>query len=174
MQLSLGRLQVARSPFPALVDVPRTVELEILAFAATPAGARALGDLLDMPSHASDELAEQVLRALARGDLEYEAWSPTPGWGSVLASPRPLAQLARDEPREIPLHAVILELIDTQDRPVSGAAYHLVDPDGRTHRGRLDDEGKAEIRDVRSPGDCKVSFPDFDHEAWVYFSAHPL
>ncbi len=85
-----------------------------------------------------------------------------------------LVSLAEGEEEDLSVHAVVLLLLDTEDRPVSGAQYRMVDPDGRTHRGQLDGDGRAEVRDIRSAGACKVSFPEFDNGAWAYVSAHPL
>ncbi len=174
IQLGFGRLQVSTFGFPQPTRVTREVELELEAFAASHDGARALADLLDTWSDAPRVLIERALRALESGRLQYEAWAPV-----VQVTGRPpqadwLAALAGDEPTEIPVHAVVLELVDLRDRPVAGAQYHLVDPEGRAHRGILDHEGRAEIREIRKSGACKVSFPEFDSRAWTYVSAHPL
>lgn len=176
MQLSFGRLQTSGESFVRFADVPRHVELEVLEFAATLSGARALGDLLDTPFvESSHAVAERTLEALASGRLEYVAWSPAEGLTVSSVPDTDLAALAAEEwGEEVPIHAVVLELIDAQDRPVAGASYRLLDPEGRTHSGNLDHEGRAEIRQIRKAGNCKVSFPEFDNGAWSYIHAHPM
>lgn len=172
--LGFGRLVVSTRRFPQPTNVPREVELELEALVGSPDGSRALGDLLDTWSASPGALMEQALRALGSGRLHYEAWTPSPGLIEPRRESRRLEELVSDEPDETPLHAVILVLVDLQDRPVPGARYHLVDPEGRNHHGVLDRLGRVEIEGIRKAGACKVSFPEFDSRAWSYVSAHPL
>lgn len=58
-----------------------------------------------------------------------------------------------------------IELVDTEDRPVPGAAYRIELPDGRARTGTLDRDGRAR-EDGLVPGTCKVSFPELDGRAW--------
>ncbi len=58
-----------------------------------------------------------------------------------------------------------IELVDTDDRPVPGAAYRIELPDGRARTGTLDRDGRAR-EDGLVPGTCKVSFPELDGRAW--------
>jgi len=174
IHLGFGRLHVSTHGFPQSMQVSRAVELELEAFAASPDGARALADLLDTWPDTPHVLVERALLALGSGRLQYETWAPAAGVAGPRHETRWLADLAGDEPAVIPVHAVVLELVDQQDHPVVGAQYHLVDPEGRAHRGVLDHEGRAEIDGIRKAGACKVSFPEFDNGAWTYVSAHPL
>lgn len=116
------------------------------------------------------------MEALACGEIEYVAWSP--GGGSTPGTTQSvrLASLLADDgdAEEVPHHAVVIALVDDQDQPVAGAAYYLIDPAGHTHSGSLDHEGRAEIRKIRKPGKCRVSFPGYDSEAWSYIHAQPL
>ena len=125
VQLSFGRLRVSRGGFPRIVELPPHVELEVLAFAETPWGARTLADLLDVEPKSPQQIADALLHALSRGDLEFDAWTAAPVGFSAVAEPAELTELAGHEPHVVPNHAVVLELIDTEDRPVAGAAYHL-------------------------------------------------
>ncbi len=177
VQLSFGQLRVSPSGFPRFVEPAREVEFEVLAFAATPSGCREFAALLDEPAEDTPErIVERVLHELASGRLEYDRGMPS-GGGSAFG-PRvenhDLAELATDDPEAELLHAVVIELADTEDRPIPGVAFDLVDPDGRTHSGHLDDEGRAEVGSIRSSGNCKVSFPEFDNRAWTYVAAYPL
>lgn len=174
VQLSFGRLLVSTFGGPRLTTLPFAVEREVLAHASTPEGARVLADLLDAFPDTPERTAQRVLEALECGRLQYEGWSPP----TSLAGPRdvadPLTELASEEEEQLVVHTVILELLDTQDRPVAGAAYTVVDPSGRAHSGSLDAQGRAEIREIKKAGNCKVCFPEFDSRAWTYVSAHPL
>ncbi len=177
VELGFGRLQTARSCVRRLVGVPLHVEAEVRELARTPEGARSLASLLGAWPPISDRLAESTLNALACGELEYVEWSAG-GFTGGSAAAVALSTFSADGPHEdlteIPLHAVIVELLDSQDRPVAGAAYRVVDPAGRAHNGNLDHEGRAEIREIRAAGNCKVCFPEFDGAAWSYVHAQPL
>lgn len=61
---------------------------------------------------------------------------------------------------------VEIELIDVSDRPVANEAYTLQLPDGEVRRGKLDVQGRAHVGDIKSPGQCKVCFPDIDANEW--------
>jgi hypothetical protein len=54
-------------------------------------------------------------------------------------------------------HHVELELEDADGRPLAGATYKLVAPDGAVHTGTLDGTGKARV-DQLPEGTCEVSF----------------
>lgn len=176
IQLGFGGLQVSGSPFRRFVDVPRQIELEVREFASTSSGARALCNLLNTWVESSERVAERTMRALACGELEYVAWHPSGGSAGSRSAPTDLTALLADEDNadEVPLYAVVLELVNALNEPIPGAAYRLVDPAGRSHSGSLDHDGRAEVRAIRKAGSCKVSFPEFDSEAWSYVHAEPL
>lgn len=171
--LTFGSLAVSNDRLPRVVDVPRTLELDVTALASTPHGSEELARLLDIDPH-SPFIAERVVEALSRGQLVYEDWTPTFGSANRLIDEVDLHDLAGDEVEELVEHSVVLELVDGDDVPVPRAAYQLIDPDGRTHEGRLDKDGRAEVEGIRKAGDCKVCFPEFDQAAWDYVSAFPL
>lgn len=58
-----------------------------------------------------------------------------------------------------------IELVDQKERPVPNARYVLELPDGKKRSGRLDENGRLQVRDI-DPGTCKVWFPDFDASEW--------
>lgn len=58
-----------------------------------------------------------------------------------------------------------IELVDQKERPVSNARYVLELPDGKKREGRLDENGRLQVRDI-DPGTCKVWFPDFEASEW--------
>jgi type VI secretion system secreted protein VgrG len=59
-----------------------------------------------------------------------------------------------------------IELVDESGAPVPGAAYQVVLPDGSTAEGTLDEKGLARIDGI-DPGNCQITFPDLDQDAWV-------
>jgi hypothetical protein len=71
---------------------------------------------------------------------------------------------AREQPKEEKTW-VGIELVDQKERPVPQARYVLELPDGKKRSGRLDENGRLQIRDI-DPGTCKVWFPDFDGTEW--------
>lgn len=116
----------------------------------------------------SDEaLCRRVATLVARGLLRI---GPSSARAEV---PRPsMEEAERDEPPEhraeaVGVHWIEIVLVGEDDRPIPGAVYEVKDPDGRTHRGRLDADGRARITSIRSPGDCEVTFPELDQDAWV-------
>ncbi len=61
-----------------------------------------------------------------------------------------------------------IELIDDNDQPVPRERYEVIFPDGSDGVfGRLDEQGFARVL-VPDPGQCQVSFPDLDKEAWQW------
>ena len=173
--LAFGSLVVSNAGFPTLAEVPHAVISEVRALALSARGRDELARLLDL-GPAPHHLAERVLEALSRGQLVYEAWAPSRSAAQTPdVAPNPsLAELAGDEPEDLVLHAVVLELVDGDDLPVPRAEFRLIDPEGRTHEGRLDHEGRAEVEGIRKPGACKVCFPEFDQSSWDYIHATPL
>ncbi len=58
-----------------------------------------------------------------------------------------------------------IELVDQDGNPVPQANYVLELPDGTRKKGKLDENGTMQVRDI-DPGTCKVWFPDYDASEW--------
>ncbi|MCF6287292.1 MAG: hypothetical protein L3K26_19230 [Candidatus Hydrogenedentes bacterium] len=59
-----------------------------------------------------------------------------------------------------------IELVGMDDSPIAGMPYEVILPDGKTvDRGTLDTKGKAKLVGIAS-GNCQISFPELDQEAW--------
>jgi type VI secretion system secreted protein VgrG len=56
-------------------------------------------------------------------------------------------------------------LVDDNGKPVAGAAYRVTLPDGSIASGSLDEKGFARIDGI-DPGQVKITFPDYDKDAW--------
>ncbi len=64
------------------------------------------------------------------------------------------------------LHWIEIELVGEDDEPIPGEYYKITLPDGSVASGTLDDKGLARVEGIRDAGDCKITFPDLDSEAW--------
>ena len=58
-----------------------------------------------------------------------------------------------------------LKLVDEAGNPVPGEPYKVKTSDGRTASGTLDEKGEAEVKGIE-PGNCEVTFPNLDKDAW--------
>jgi hypothetical protein len=59
-----------------------------------------------------------------------------------------------------------IELVDEEGNPIPGERYEVTLPDGkRVARGTLDQNGYARIEGL-DPGECKITFPTLDKDAW--------
>lgn len=123
---------------------------------------------LDRHSDSGDEarVAEVVERAATMGQLTIVP-DERPLMLSLRA-PEVLEPLPEDAVKEEPptLHFVEIELRDEDDVPVAGEAYRLKLPDGRELTGWLDSNGRASVPDIKTPGNCQVSFPNLDASMW--------
>lgn len=59
-----------------------------------------------------------------------------------------------------------IELKDRKKRPVPGAAWEVLLPNGRTITGALDRNGKTRIEGI-DPGQCRVTFPALDRREFL-------
>lgn len=107
--------------------------------------------------------------------------------GSVVSPAQPLtaavagsALAGQDAAYEAPSHVesaleedekeektwIEIELVDEADNPVPGEKYQVTLPDGKTlATGTTDSKGLAKITGI-DPGDCRITFPDLDKDAW--------
>jgi hypothetical protein len=58
-----------------------------------------------------------------------------------------------------------IELVGEDDRPIPGEKYRIKLPDNSVDEGTLDDKGFARVEGFEK-GDCQISFPELDREAW--------
>jgi hypothetical protein len=56
-------------------------------------------------------------------------------------------------------------LVDMEGKPVPSVRYRITTPDGEVREGRLNEHGQAGYYQI-DPGNCKITFPDLDKEAW--------
>ena len=82
--------------------------------------------------------------------------------GSAVAS-CPKKAPSSDEPK----HWIEILLVGQDDSPIPYEDYKVVLPDGTVVNGCLDQDGFARLEQIASPGDCKISFPKLDQDAWT-------
>ncbi len=58
-------------------------------------------------------------------------------------------------------------LVDAEGKPMPGVRYRITPPGGAPVEGRLNEHGQAGLYQIE-PGNCKITFPDLDKEAWDY------
>jgi hypothetical protein len=56
-------------------------------------------------------------------------------------------------------------LVDAEGKPMPGVRYRITPPGGAPVEGRLNERGQAGLYQIE-PGNCKITFPDLDKEAW--------
>lgn len=79
----------------------------------------------------------------------------------VQEAPPPL----EDDPAPEETHKVTIKLIGEDAKPVSGARFRVSLPDGSVREGRLGSTGSITFTGLPA-GNCTVSFPELDEEAW--------
>jgi hypothetical protein len=140
-----------------------------------------LYDIRERPEHIKRRLVEAFrsgeLVALPISALRLPRMSGGAGLGHA-ASPPPVVPLLPDKPEKTPGPPVprpapqkaqawvAIELVGEDGKPIPGARYRLLLPDGSIREGRLDSRGTVHVDGI-VPGQCKVSFPDLDAEAWA-------
>jgi hypothetical protein len=64
---------------------------------------------------------------------------------------------------------VEFRLIDMEGNPVGNMHYTVVLPGGATEDGYLDSSGSVRFSGI-DPGECTITFPDLDRDAWDWAS----
>jgi len=68
------------------------------------------------------------------------------------------------------LHWIEIELIGEDDEPIPNKKYKVTLPDGSIKEGNLDQKGWARV-EGNPAGQCEVTFPELDKEAWKFIEA---
>ena len=56
-------------------------------------------------------------------------------------------------------------LVDAEGKPMPNVKYRITPPSGAPVEGRLNEHGQAGLYQIE-PGNCKITFPDLDKDAW--------
>lgn len=78
---------------------------------------------------------------------------------------KPFKSPTEEEAEEKELSWIEIELIDEEGEPVPGEKYKIILSDDTVIEGTLDGEGFAR-HDGIPKGNCKVTFPELDKDAW--------
>ena len=65
-----------------------------------------------------------------------------------------------------PVHWIEIRLLGEDDSPIPNEAYRIELPDGSVATGYLDEKGLARVENIETPGNCKITFPELDRDAW--------
>jgi hypothetical protein len=74
-------------------------------------------------------------------------------------TPSQFAQMVKEK------HWVAIELVDEEGNGVEGVSYSIIAPDNQEYTGRTDATGSARLDNIPA-GQCKISFPDLDKDAY--------
>lgn len=69
------------------------------------------------------------------------------------------------------VHWIEIELLDEAGKPVPGEKYEIIMPDKTVKKGTLDENGWARVDGIKDPGQCKISFPNLDQQAWEFIQS---
>ncbi len=85
-----------------------------------------------------------------------------------LPAPRaqPAATEAAADPPAPTTDWIEVRLVGEDGAPIAGERFVVVLPDGSQREGTTDSDGLARLDNIAS-GNCRVSFPDLDRDAWV-------
>jgi hypothetical protein len=93
-----------------------------------------------------------LLRIVPRRNFK----SPT---AEAAITPSQLARMVQEK------HWVAIELVDEDGNGVDGIAYSIITPDNQEYTGVTDAHGLARIDNIPA-GQCKISFPELDKDAY--------
>jgi hypothetical protein len=89
---------------------------------------------------------------------------PQPPQPEAVKVKKPQPERAEEKPKKKTWIEIML--VDMEGKPVPGVRYRVTLPDGgEPQEGTLNESGQAGYYEIE-PGTCKVTFPDFDAEAW--------
>lgn len=64
-----------------------------------------------------------------------------------------------------------IELLGEDDKGIAYAKYKIIMPDESVVEGNLDENGFTRLEKLEKAGECKVSFPEIDMDAWELIEA---
>ncbi len=103
-------------------------------------------------------------RSAARKQRTFKETPSSSGGTFAESSPgqNPSPQKPQDKPKK---SWVNIKLVDEAGNPVAGESYKVTLPDGKVSSGTLNEKGEAEVKGFE-PGNCKITFPNLDKDAW--------
>ncbi|WP_437516395.1 carboxypeptidase regulatory-like domain-containing protein [Sorangium sp. So ce1099] len=129
-------------------------------------------DHLQGPLTETEHLREEVRRALDDGRLVAYRVHDVMSAGVSAERPEPAPPLEetqaaeREARRRVELTWIEIQLLGEDGRGIPGERYRITGPDGSVREGALDGQGLARVEGI-VPGQCEVTFPALDEEAWA-------
>jgi len=102
---------------------------------------------------------------------EAKQETPAPPDKQQTVSP-PEQQATSTKAVEKETYWVEIALIGEDGKPIPGEEFVVELPDGKRETGFLDGNGLARFSELPTPGNCKVSFPQLDRDAWQLVPAN--
>jgi type VI secretion system secreted protein VgrG len=104
--------------------------------------------------------AEQIAQKVGKfGEQKFKPFKP------AVEKDSPADEGKQEKETEKKLSWIEIELVGEDKKPIPGERYRVTLPDQTVDEGTLDDKGHARIEGFEK-GDCKITFPDLDEEAW--------
>jgi hypothetical protein len=136
-------------------DEARRIIERMAAIPTTPQGEKtALGDAVSL---LVDTNVGRVRRGLVLLRIPPVRFATTRS-SKPAATPSQLARVKEQ-------HWIEIELVGEDGVGVAGVKYSIVTPDNLTHTGMTDAAGFARLDNIVA-GQCKISFPNLDNDAW--------
>ena len=67
-----------------------------------------------------------------------------------------------------PPHWIEIELQGEDGKGIAYEEYLITLPSGRQLRGLLDEHGFARVDAIEDAGECTITFPELDTDAWLF------
>jgi len=99
---------------------------------------------------------------------KYGSVKTTPFKPPAEESSASAASTTEDEEKE--RSWIEIEMVGEDDKPIPGEKYRITLPDDTVSEGTLDQNGWARVEGFEE-GNCKVTFPDLDQEAWEFIES---
>ena len=124
-----------------------------------------------------DRLLRLAADRLAGGwRVEVGRLAASGGWHSDAAEQAAAEETQSEavEPEENPTgvpakkerdHWITVELVGENGEPIPNEAVKVTDPGGGEHEGETDSQGQFTVTGIPE-GDCTITFPELDQEAW--------
>lgn len=154
----------------------RELEDDLLGAVSDPMLMRSLARFLDATIvYSGEHLLEVLIDKVLAGQVivhRERARTISPDFG---LDPMTLMRLA-EQPEALAdsEYCVAIQLLGEDDEPIAGARYRIELPGGGFDEGRTGPDGQAMVWGLARAGECRVTFPDLDEEAWQYLSSQSL
>lgn len=130
-----------------------------------------MGDLGDKIKQTQDSFPDQKPGAVAACPYaSLAAKEPTPvdvetAFALTRDIIKPPVESRTEEPKQKKAWIEII-LVDMDGKPMPGVRYRITPPGGgEPQEGTLNEHGQAGYYQIE-PGNCKITFPDLDKDAW--------